>query len=261
VIEGKRIAVVLPAYNAERTLQKTVLDLSDLVDDRILVDDYSSDETVMIARSLGLKVLLHDRNCGYGRNQKTCYRAALDRGADIVVMVHPDYQYTPRLVVPMASMVASGVYDVVLGSRILVGGALRGGMPLYKYLSNRSLTWFQNLLLGAHLSEYHTGFRAYSKEVLRALPFDQFSDNFLFDNQLLAECILLGARIGEVSCPTRYFPEASSIGFLRSCEYGFGVLKTTLVCAARRLRNGHGKQFEISAASATSAESRRGSAS
>jgi glycosyltransferase involved in cell wall biosynthesis len=236
VIEGKRIAVVLPAYNAERTLEKTVRELSSLVDERILVDDYSSDDTVLIARSLGLQVLLHDRNHGYGRNQKTCYAAALARGADIIVMVHPDYQYTPRLVVPMASMIASDVYDVVLGSRILTGGALRGGMPLYKYLSNRSLTAFQNLLLGASLSEYHTGFRAFSSAVLRALPLERFSDNFLFDNQILAECILLRARIGEISCPTRYFPEASSIGFLRSCEYGFGVLKTSVLYAARRFQ-------------------------
>jgi glycosyltransferase involved in cell wall biosynthesis len=252
VIEGKRIAVVLPAYNAERTLKKTVLELSGLVDDRILVDDYSSDETVLIARSLGLEVLLHERNLGYGRNQKTCYAAALDRGADIVVMVHPDYQYTPRLVVPMASMIASDVYDVVIGSRILVGGALRGHMPLYKYMCNRSLTAFQNLLLGAHLSEYHTGFRAFSKDVLRALPFRNFSDNFLFDNQLLAECILLRARIGEISCPTRYFAEASSIGFLRSCEYGLGVLKTTVVCAGRRLRSRRGKAGDLSIAPAVS---------
>jgi glycosyltransferase involved in cell wall biosynthesis len=238
VIEGKRIAVVLPAYNAARTLKRTVEELSNLVDDRILVDDYSSDDTVRIARSLGLEVLLHDRNHGYGRNQKTCYAAALDRGADIVVMVHPDYQYTPRLVVPMASMIASDVYDVVLGSRMLTGGALRGGMPLYKYVANRSLTAFQNLLMGAGLSEYHTGFRAFRKEVLRALPLEQFSDNFLFDNQILAECILLRARIGEISCPTHYFPEASSIGVLRSCEYGMGVLKTSVLCALRRMRGG-----------------------
>lgn len=260
MIEGKRIAVVLPAYNAERTLQRTVMELSDLVDDRILVDDYSSDATVLIARSLDLEVLLHDANHGYGRNQKTCYAAALDRGADIVVMVHPDYQYTPRLVVPMASMVASDVYDVVLGSRILVGGALRGKMPLYKYICNRSLTTFQNLLLGARLSEYHTGFRAYSKEVLRALPFQRFSDNFLFDNQLLAECIVLGARIGEISCPTRYFPEASSIGFLRSCEYGLGVLKTTFSCAIRRLQNRGAVGVRAAAVETTTEKSHRGSA-
>jgi glycosyltransferase involved in cell wall biosynthesis len=234
VIEGKRIAVVLPAYNAERTLEQTVSELPDLIDDTILVDDHSSDETVRLARTLGLHVLVHDCNRGYGRNQKTCYAAALERGADIVVMVHPDYQYTPRLVVPMASMIAYGVYDVVLGSRILVGGALRGGMPLYKYCSNRLLTAFQNLLLGASLSEYHTGFRAYAKEVLQSLPLARFSDNFLFDNQILAESFLLGARIGEVSCPTRYFDEASSIGFFRSCEYGLGVLKTAFSCSARK---------------------------
>jgi len=235
LIEGKRIAVVLPAYNAARTLAQTVRELPGSIDDRILVDDYSSDETVTLARSLGLHVLVHDRNCGYGGNQKTCYMAALDRGADIVVMVHPDYQYTPRLVAPMASMLASGVYDLVLGSRILVGGALRGRMPLYKYVCNRTLTAFQNLLLGASLSEYHTGFRAFTRELLESLPLARFSDNFLFDNQILAECILLGAQIGEISCPTRYFREASSIGFVRSCEYGFGVLKTTVGCAARRI--------------------------
>ena len=234
MIEGKRVAVVLPAYNAARTLEKTIRELSALVDDRILVDDGSSDDTVAIGRGLGLTVLVHDRNVGYGGNQKTCYAAALDRGADIVVMLHPDYQYTPRLVVPMASMIASGVYDVVLGSRILVGGALRGGMPRYKYVSNRFLTVTQNLLLGASLSEYHTGFRAFTKEVLRALPLSRFSDNFLFDNQILAECILGGARIGEVSCPTSYFPEASSIGFWSSCEYGLGVLKTSIGAFPRR---------------------------
>jgi len=178
--------------------------------------------------------LVHDRNLGYGGNQKTCYAAALERGADIVVMLHPDYQYTPRLVVSMASMIASDVYDVVLGSRILLAGALRGRMPLYKYVSNRFLTTFQNLLLGARLSEYHTGYRAFSEEVLRSLPLETFSDNFLFDNQILAECILRGVRIGEISCPTRYFPEASSIGLLRSCEYGLGVLARTLGCALRR---------------------------
>jgi len=234
LIEGKRVAVVLPAYNAARTLEKTVRELSDLVDDRILVDDRSSDDTVSIARDLGLTVLVHDRNLGYGGNQKTCYAAALNRGADIVVMLHPDYQYTPRLVVPMASMIASGVYDVVLGSRLLVGGALRGGMPRYKYVSNRFLTVAQNLLLGASLSEYHTGFRAFTKEVLQSMPLSSFSDNFLFDNQILTECILRGARIGEVSCPTSYFPEASSIGFLRSCEYGMGVLKTAIGALPRR---------------------------
>jgi glycosyltransferase involved in cell wall biosynthesis len=256
VIEGKRLAVVLPAYNAARTLQRTVEELSDLVDDRILVDDYSSDDTVRIARTLGLEVLLHDRNHGYGRNQKTCYAAALDRGADIVVMVHPDYQYTPKLVVPMASMIASDIYDVVLGSRMLTGGALRGGMPVYKYLANRSLTAFQNLLMGASLSEYHTGFRAFRKEVLRALPLECFSDNFLFDDQILAECILLRARIGEISCPTHYFPEASSIGLLRSCEYGMGVLKTSVLCALRRLRSGPQSPFGIGEEEALSRNTR-----
>lgn len=234
MLAGKRIAVVMPAYNAAKTLRQTVRELPDIIDERILVDDHSTDGTPTIACSLGLTVLLHDRNLGYGGNQKTCYAEALARGADVVVMIHPDYQYTPRLVAPMASMVAYGVYDVVLGSRILAGGALRGGMPLYKYVCNRALTAFQNLLLGAHLSEYHTGFRAFSREMLGALPLAENSNGFLFDNQILAQCIQLRARIGEISCPTRYFPEASSIDFLSSCEYGLGVLKTTMECVFGR---------------------------
>lgn len=233
MILGKRIAVVLPAYNASKTLAQTVGELSPDIDERILVDDCSSDETASIARSLGLRVIVHDRNLGYGGNQKTCYTEALAQGADVIVMLHPDYQYDPHLAGPIAGMVASGVYDVALGSRMLVGGALRGGMPLYKYVCNRALTAAQNWILGARMSEYHTGFRAYSREVLEALPFTRFSDDFLFDNQILAECLLLGARFGEISCPTRYFPEASSINFARSCTYGWGVLKTTLSCAMR----------------------------
>lgn len=228
MINQKRIAVVLPAYNAAQTLEATVRELPDIVDDRILVDDHSADETVAVARRLGLSVAVHDRNRGYGGNQKTCYELALRRGADIVVMIHPDYQYSPLLVTAMASMAAYGVYDLVLGSRILGGDALRGGMPLYKYVSNRALTLFQNLLLGAKLSEYHTGFRAYTRELLEALPLDRNSEDFVFDNQLIAQSIVLGARIGEVSCPTRYFPQASSISFRRSVTYGLGVLRTTL---------------------------------
>ncbi|MEP7353376.1 MAG: glycosyltransferase family 2 protein [Acidobacteriota bacterium] len=228
MINGKRVAAVMPAYNAERTLDATVRELPDVVDDRILVDDHSSDQTVAAARDLKLTVIVHERNRGYGANQKTCYAQALATGADVIVMIHPDYQYSPKLVTAMASMVACGVYDIALGSRIIGGGALKGGMPLYKYVSNRALTMFQNLLLGGHLSEYHTGFRAFSRELLEALPLDQNSDDFLFDNQFLAQAILMGARIGEVSCPTRYFPEASSINFRRSAIYGMGVVATTL---------------------------------
>ena len=220
MINGKKIVAVLPAYNAEKTLTRTVSEIPDAVDTCILVDDHSTDATVAMARDLGLQVHAHECNRGYGGNQKTCYAAALNEGADIVVMLHPDYQYSPLLVEPMASMIAYDVYDMVLGSRILGGGALRGGMPVYKYISNRALTLFQNLLLGAKLSEYHTGFRAYSREMLLSLPLSANSEDFAFDNQLLAQCIYLGARIGEISCPTRYFPEASSINLRRSTIYG-----------------------------------------
>jgi glycosyltransferase involved in cell wall biosynthesis len=228
LINGKKIVVVLPAYNAEKTLEATVRELPELVDETILVDDYSTDATVAMARRLNLSVIVHERNRGYGGNQKTCYRAALDRGADVVVMTHPDYQYSPLLVTAMASMVAYGVYDLSLGSRILGGGALRGGMPRYKYVANRALTSFQNIVMGASLSEYHTGYRAFSRELLDALPLDRNSEDFVFDNQMLAQAILYGARIGEISCPTRYFPEASSINLRRSTIYGFGVLQTAL---------------------------------
>ena len=200
MINGKRIVVVLPAYNAEKTPEATVRELPEVVDERILVDDYSSDETVAMARRLDLTVEVHRKNRGYGANQKTCYAKALACGADVVVMTHPDYQYSPLLVTAMASMVAYGVYDLALGSRILGGGALRGGMPFYKYLSNRFLTHAQNLLLGAHLSEYHTGYRAYSRELLSALPLDSNSDDFVFDNQILAQAVMFGARVGEISC-------------------------------------------------------------
>ena len=229
MINGKRIAVVLPAYNAEKTLEATVRELSEIVDDRILVDDHSSDATAEMARRLGLIVEVHPRNRGYGGNQKTCYAVALARGADVIVMLHPDYQYNPLLVTPIATMIAYGVYDLALGSRILGGGALAGGMPRYKYVANRLLTAFQNLMMGAKLSEYHTGFRAFSRELLEALPLDANSDDFVFDNQVLAQAALVGARIGEISCPTRYFREASSINFRRSSIYGIGVLKTSLL--------------------------------
>jgi glycosyltransferase involved in cell wall biosynthesis len=234
MINGKRIAVVLPAYNAEKTLEATVRDLPDLVDIRILVDDHSSDRTVEIAERLGLHFFVHDQNYGYGRNQQTCYREALAAGADVVIMVHPDYQYTPLLATAMASMVAFGVYDVVLGSRIIGGTALRGGMPFYKYVANRFLTAFENLFLGIKLSEYHTGYRAFSREVLMSLPLLENSDDFVFDNEILAQCVHFGFRIGEVSCPTKYFEEASSIGFRRSVKYGLGVLATTLQFALQK---------------------------
>ena len=220
----------MPAYNAAKTLEETVSQLPEIVDFKILVDDGSSDETVQIAKRLGLQVFVHDRNYGYGRNQQTCYREALVAGAEIVVMVHPDYQYTPLLVTAMASMIAFGVYDIVLGSRILGGGAIRGGMPRYKYIANRFLTAFQNLLTGAKLSEYHTGFRAFDAQVLTDLPLLENSDDFVFDNQMLAQGIVFGYRIGEISCPTKYFREASSINFVRSVRYGIGVLITTMKC-------------------------------
>ena len=228
MLNGKRIAVVLPAYNAEKTLETTVRELPEMVDIRILVDDHSSDGTVNLARRLGLQFYVHDRNYGYGRNQQTCYREALAAGADVVIMVHPDYQYTPLLVTAMASMVAYGVYDVVLASRILGGRARHGGMPLWRYIANRGLTLFENLCLGAKLSEYHTGYRAFSRRVLEELPLLENSDDFVFDNQMLAQCVYFGFQVGEVSCPTRYFEDASSINFRRSVKYGFGVLATSL---------------------------------
>jgi glycosyltransferase involved in cell wall biosynthesis len=239
VIQGKRVFVVLPAYKAERTLARTVGEIPrDVVDEIILVDDASPDATVELARSLGLgEVLVHARNRGYGANQKTCYRAALERGADIVVMLHPDYQYDPRLITAMAGMVASGIYDIVLGSRILGSGstgALAGGMPLWKYVANRALTAFQNLLTGAKLSEYHTGYRAYSATALHSLPILANSDDFVFDNQLLVQAVAAGVSIGEISCPTRYEPESSSISFARSVRYGLGVVATTLAYRAWR---------------------------
>jgi glycosyltransferase involved in cell wall biosynthesis len=234
MINGKRVVVIMPAYNAAKTLEQTVREIPEAVDVRILVDDGSTDKTLEIAKRLELQIFVHGKNYGYGRNQQTCYREALAAGADIVVMVHPDYQYTPLLVTAMASMIAYGVYDVVLGSRILGGGAVKGGMPVYKYIANRLLTAFQNIFTGAKLSEYHTGFRAFSKEVLTELPLLENSDDFVFDNEILAQCIIFGYRIGEVSCPTKYFSEASSINFSRSVAYGFGVLNTTMKCALAR---------------------------
>ena len=219
----------MPAYNAARTLRRTCAELPrEFVDEVLVVDDHSSDATVQLARELGLTTFVHHQNLGYGRNQKTCYREALRRGADIVVMLHPDYQYSPHLAPAMASLIAYGEYDIVLASRILGRGALSGGMPVYKYVSNRFLTLIQNLLLHYKLSEYHTGYRAFSREVLKALPLEENSDDFVFDNEMLAQAIYMHYRIGEVSCPTKYFPEGSSINFSRSVKYGLGVLATSL---------------------------------
>jgi len=229
MLNGKKVVVVMPAYNASRTLRQTYLEVPfDVVDEVLLVDDASSDETVALARELGLTTFLHERNLGYGKNQKTCYREALKRDADIVIMLHPDYQYSPRLLTSLAGMIASGHYDIALGSRILGVGALQGGMPRYKYVSNRFLTAVQNLLLGYKLSEYHTGFRAFSRRVLKSLPLEADTDDFLFDNEVLAQAIYFKFNIGEISCPTKYFPEASSISFKRSVRYGLGVLWTSL---------------------------------
>jgi glycosyltransferase involved in cell wall biosynthesis len=225
MIHGKRLIVVLPAYNAARTLQKTFEELPhEIIDEVILVDDASKDETAEMARRLGIRTFIHPKNRGYGGNQKTCYRQALECGADIVIMVHPDYQYTPALVTAMSSLIGMGVYDAVLGSRMLGTSALKGGMPRYKYVSNRILTATQNILTGRKLSEYHTGYRAFTRQVLETLPLEENSDDFVFDNEMLTQIIAFGYTIGEVSCPTKYFPEASSISFSRSVKYGLGVL-------------------------------------
>lgn len=245
MLEGHRIVVVMPAYNAAKTLRRTCDEIPrQLVDEIILTDDGSRDDTVALARELGLRTLVHDRNRGYGGNQKTCYRAALDLGADIVVMLHPDYQYSPRLVPAMASMVSSGHYDLVLASRILGGLARAGGMPLYKYISNRALTLAENLLCGAKLSEYHTGYRAYSRKLLTTIPFHRNSDDFVFDNQMIVQALHHGFQVGEISCPTRYFPEASSIGFARSAVYGLGVLSVAAQFRAHKLRLARSPLFD-----------------
>jgi len=237
MLNGKKITVVLPAYRAEKTLRQTYEQIPlDIVDHVILVDDASTDSTVAVARQLGIQTFCHAKNLGYGANQKTCYREALALGSDIVVMLHPDYQYDPRLVTAMAAMVASGIYDAVLGSRILGSTALRGGMPVYKYVFNRMLTFLQNLLCGAKLSEYHSGYRAFSREVLERLPLLGNSDDFVFDNQMLTQVIAFGFRIGEISCPTKYAPDASSINFRRSVTYGLGVLWTSLKYRLWRMR-------------------------
>jgi glycosyltransferase involved in cell wall biosynthesis len=235
MLYGKRVVVVMPAYNAAKTLKRTLAEVPDgYVDIVILVDDGSTDETANLSRQLGLHTIVHDANRGYGGNQKTCYQEALLLNADIVVMVHPDYQYSPKLIVSLAAMVASGHYDVALGSRIIGGGTMHGGMPRYKYVANRLLTLIQNLCLGAKLSEYHTGFRAFSSELLRALPIHENSNDFVFDNEMIAQALYFGYRVGEISCPTRYLRDASSINFSRSVHYGFGVLAVTLKFVAAR---------------------------
>jgi len=235
LIDGASVTVVMPAYRAAKTLRTTYEAMPHAVVDHVLVvDDASDDATVEVAQALGLDCYVHEENRGYGANQKTCYLQALATKADVIIMLHPDYQYDPRLVTPMAGMIASGVYDVVLGSRILGGDALSGGMPWWKYIANRVLTFIQNIALGAKLSEYHTGYRAYSRAFLEQLDLDRYSDNFIFDNQLLVDAIICGARIGEISVPTRYFPEASSIKLWASVVYGIGVLGSTATGLARR---------------------------
>ena len=246
---GKRIICVLPAYNAEKTLEKTLSDVPPgIVDLFILVDDLSRDATVTAARELSkrfpLEVIQHTKNRGYGGNQKTCYRAALDRNADVVVMLHPDYQYEPKLLPALSALVSSGIYDVSLGSRILGGHALKGGMPYYKYVFNRCLTAFENLMIGQKLSEYHTGYRAFSKEVLRKLNLEVNSDDFVFDNEMLVQAHVNGFLIGEISVPTKYFAEASSISFKRSVLYGFGVLRCSLEGLLARLKIARHSRFQ-----------------
>lgn len=229
MLNGKKIIVVMPAYNAERTLRRTYEEIPHhIVDEVILVDDKSHDATVTVSRALGIQTLLHTKNLGYGGNQKTCYHAALSRQADIVIMLHPDYQYTPKLITAMASLIAEGIFDCVLGSRILGTGALHGGMPVYKYIANRLLTGFQNILLHHKLSEYHTGYRAFSKEILQTLPLENNSNDFIFDNQMLSQIIYARYSIGEITCPTYYFEDASSINFVRSMKYGLQVLSTSI---------------------------------
>jgi len=235
VFHGKKVVVVMPAYNAAKTIERTYREIPlDLVDEVVVTDDASRDETVEIARRLGLRTLVHRTNRGYGGNQKTCYTEALRLGADVVVMLHPDYQYTPRLLPAIIGLITDGPFDAVLGSRVLGGRAVAGGMPLYKYIANRGLTAIENLLCGAKLSEYHTGYRAFSREVLESLPLLENSDDFVFDNQMLAQILLAGFEIGEVSCPAAYFEEASSINLRRSIRYGLGVLGVSLQAFLQR---------------------------
>lgn len=257
MLKGKKVIVVLPAYNAERTLERTYADIpKDIVDEIILVDDCSSDRTIDISRSLGIRAVLHNRNLGYGGNQKTCYSLALNRGADIIVMLHPDYQYPPKLISAMVNLVACGMFDAVLGSRILGGYALKGGMPFYKYLSNRFLTLAQNILIGQKLSEYHTGYRVFSREVLLTVPFLRNSDDFIFDNQILMQICYFGYRIGEITSPSSYNKDSSSISFKRSIVYGLGVLLCAIKYMLRRCGLMHFKMFEKSTSSSLDYTSR-----
>ena len=229
MINNKKIIVIMPAYNAEKTLKQTYEEIyRDFVDEIILVDDFSNDKTLEVAKELGIKTISHDKNMGYGANQKSCYKSALENGADIVIMLHPDYQYTPKLIPAIASMLAFEEYDAVIASRMLGNSALKGGMPLYKFLANKFLTTFENICSGEKLSEYHTGFRGFTRKSLENIPYEKLSNDFLFDNEILALLMFKDFNIGEISCPTKYFKEASSINFIRSCKYGLGVLKVSL---------------------------------
>jgi len=240
MLDGKKVVVVMPAYNAEKTLKKTYNEIPrEIVDEVLVTDDHSTDRTVEIARGMGIELYLHEKNRGYGANQKTCYKKALEKGADIVIMLHPDYQYPPKLITAMAGLIASDMFDVVLGSRVLGGMALKGGMPLYKYIANRVLTLTENVLLGQKISEYHTGYRAFSKRALAGLPISANSDDFVFDNEILAQAVYFGYRIGEITAPSRYTAESSSIGFRRSVTYGFGVIFTALKFVLQKLKLAH----------------------
>jgi glycosyltransferase involved in cell wall biosynthesis len=248
MVRNKKIVVVLPAYNAEKTLATTHREIPfDIVDEVILVDDASIDHTVDVAKSLNIRTLVHTKNLGYGGNQKSCYRAALEGGADIVVMLHPDYQYTPKLIPAMVFLLLSGEYDVVLGSRILGGKAIQGGMPIYKYINNRLLTLIQNIMMGEKLSEYHTGYRAFTRKVLETISLEDNSNDFVFDNQMLSQILYAGFRVGEITCPAKYFPEASSINFIRSMKYGLGCLNTAMKFRLNKLGVSHFKIFEMKA--------------
>ena len=244
MINGKKVCVVMPAYNAEKTLKKTYDEIpKDIVDDIILTDDASQDKTVKLSQELNIKTFVHTENRGYGGNQKTCYQAALESGADIVIMLHPDYQYNPKLIIPMTYMIAEGVFDTVIASRILGNKAMMGGMPLYKYISNRVLTLAENLIIQQKLSEYHTGYRAFSRKVLETIPLLENSDDFVFDNQMLCQILYFDFVVGEVSCPALYFPDASSISFSRSMTYGMGVMQTAMKYAFAKRDMGHFKIF------------------
>ena len=239
MINNKKVVVIMPAYNAEKTLEKTYNEIyQNFVDEIILVDDFSSDKTKEIAKRLNITTIVHEKNLGYGGNQKSCYRAALKAGADIVIMLHPDYQYTPKLIPAIAYMMAFDEYDAVIASRMLGNSALKGGMPLYKFISNRFLTEFQNFVIGQKLSEYHTGFRGFTRKVLENLPLEDCSDDFIFDNQMLALILYNDYKIGEISCPTKYFKEASSINFMRSCKYGLEVLRVSLEYRLAKMKFG-----------------------